>query len=295
MIHDRLDAEGADAAWVYQVLAACEGRDALNQQLGGAKPAQRSTRLSTAIPVVEPPGAYLRSITVEGFRGIGPRTTLTLKPGPGLTLVVGRNGSGKSSFAEGLEFLLTGRNRRWDERPTAWKDGWRNLHHKNTALIAEFSSKAPARRSSRASGRLEADLHESEATWQPHGKPKKPLGDLGWDTALTAYRPFLPYSELGDLLTDKPAALHDALSKVLGLEDLTDAQKLLQEARLARQHQVEEVAERLDPLLTRLQEIVDAAADGRASAMLKALTASIPISPRPRSCCAKVLPSLRTR
>ena len=58
---------------------------------------------------------------------------------------------------------------------------------------------------------------------------------------------------------------------MLGLEDLTDAQKLLQEARLARQHQVDEVAERLDPLLTRLQEIVDAAADGRASAMLKAL------------------------
>ena len=139
LIHDRLDAEGADAAWVYQVLAACEGRDALDQQLGGAKPPKRSTRLSTAMPVVEPPGAYLRSITVEGFRGIGPRTTLTLKPGPGLTLVVGRNGSGKSSFAEGLEFLLTGRNRRWDERPTAWKDGWRNLHHKNAALSAEFS------------------------------------------------------------------------------------------------------------------------------------------------------------
>jgi ABC-type multidrug transport system ATPase subunit len=47
---------------------------------------------------VEPPGAYVSSITVEGFRGIGPSTTLTLKPGPGLSLVVGRNGSGKSTF-----------------------------------------------------------------------------------------------------------------------------------------------------------------------------------------------------
>ena len=46
-------------------------------------------------------GAYLTSLTVEGFRGIGPRQTLTLTPGPGLTIVVGRNGSGKSSFAEG--------------------------------------------------------------------------------------------------------------------------------------------------------------------------------------------------
>jgi hypothetical protein len=105
LIHNRLDAEGADAAWRVSLLAACEVRDALDQQLGGAKPAHRSTWLSTVMPVAEPPGAYLRSIGVEGFWGIGPRSTLTLKPGPGLTLVVGRNGSGKSSFAEGLESM----------------------------------------------------------------------------------------------------------------------------------------------------------------------------------------------
>lgn len=56
--------------------------------------------------------AYVGSISIEGFRGIGPAATLTLRPGPGLTLVVGRNGSGKSSFAEGLAYLLTGRNYR---------------------------------------------------------------------------------------------------------------------------------------------------------------------------------------
>ena len=82
LIHDPLDAESADAAWVYLVSAACEGRDALDHQLGGTKTTKRSTRLSAAMPVAEPPGAYLRSISVEGFRGIGPRSTLTLKPGP---------------------------------------------------------------------------------------------------------------------------------------------------------------------------------------------------------------------
>ena len=35
-----------------------------------------------------------------------------VEPGPGLTLVVGRNGSGKSSFAEGIEVALTGHNER---------------------------------------------------------------------------------------------------------------------------------------------------------------------------------------
>lgn len=42
-------------------------------------------------------------------------------------LIVGRSGSGKSSFAEGLEYLLTGRNYRWEKRPKVWLEGWRNL------------------------------------------------------------------------------------------------------------------------------------------------------------------------
>src|SRR4029077_8240657 len=85
------------------------------------------------------PGAYVSSITVEGFRGVGPATTLTLKAGPGLFLVVGRNGSGKSSFAEGLEFLLTGHNYRWEKRSKVWCEGWRNLHQRDrVSLKAEL-------------------------------------------------------------------------------------------------------------------------------------------------------------
>jgi len=60
----------------------------------------------------EPAGAYLQSLTVSGFRGIGEPATLRLQHGPGLTVVIGRNGSGKSSFAEALEVLLTGQLRR---------------------------------------------------------------------------------------------------------------------------------------------------------------------------------------
>jgi DNA repair exonuclease SbcCD ATPase subunit len=278
LILDRLDAEAADASWIYHVMAACEGRDALEKALGGTSPKRpaRKAKPTASEPATEPPGAYLRSITVEGFRGIGPRSTLALKPGPGLTLVVGRNGSGKSSFAEGLEFLLTGRNKRWEERPTAWKDGWRNLHHPTAALTAEFAVEGAGSATVTRTWAAAAELEASEAHWQPHGKTKKPLVDLGWDAALTAYRPFLPYSELGDLLTDKPAVLHDALSKVLGLGDLVDAQKLLQEARLTRQHQIQEVDECLNPLLTRLQQLLDESGDGRADAVLKALSGRKP-------------------
>src|SRR4051812_33033921 len=66
------------------------------------------------------PPVWLRSVTVEGFRGIGAPATVTLEPAPGLTGVVGRNGSGKSSFAEGLELLMTGALKRWEKRPKAW-------------------------------------------------------------------------------------------------------------------------------------------------------------------------------
>ena len=108
---NRLTATGAATeTWSLVVLAALEGHKQLDSYLDDG--------LKVAVPPVtpsqgngtkpEPPGVYLASITVEGFRGVGPSTTLQLRPGPGLTLVVGRNGSGKSSFAEGLEFLLTG-------------------------------------------------------------------------------------------------------------------------------------------------------------------------------------------
>ena len=78
---------------------------------------------------------YLQSIVVQGFRGIGPQAALRLQPGPGLTLVAGRNGSGKSSFAEAAELALTGDNKRWAGRTVVWRDGWRNLHAGQSAQI----------------------------------------------------------------------------------------------------------------------------------------------------------------
>ncbi len=83
-----------------------------------------------------PVEAFLQSIEVAGFRGIGERSRLDLEPGPGLTLVVGRNGSGKSSFAEALELLMTGTNHRWsNSRSKIWRDGWRNLHFAGSPWI----------------------------------------------------------------------------------------------------------------------------------------------------------------
>src|SRR5262245_44740771 len=141
-LHDRiitrlLESGAVDEPWSDVIVAALEGEERLRAHLDGAHPVAKPS--PPAVPAgpkfVEPPGAYVSSITVEGFRGVGPAVTLPLRPGPGLTLIVGRNGSGKSSFAEALEFLLTGANYRWDDRPKVWVQGWRNLHHPGRAAI----------------------------------------------------------------------------------------------------------------------------------------------------------------
>ncbi|HAW10041.1 MAG TPA: hypothetical protein DCX12_03010, partial [Chloroflexi bacterium] len=122
--------EGATAL----VLSAFQGPDALRATLDGHEPTPAPAQDTTQAPTA----TYLAAIEVEGFRGIGPPVALTLEPSPGLTLVVGRNGSGKSSFAEALEMLLTGSNRRWTERAKVWQDGWRNLHHGPPRITGRF-------------------------------------------------------------------------------------------------------------------------------------------------------------
>lgn len=64
----------------------------------------------------EPVGAFLKSVRVSGFRGVGEAVVLELHPAPGLTVVAGRNGSCKSTFAEALEVALTSTSYRWRNR-----------------------------------------------------------------------------------------------------------------------------------------------------------------------------------
>ena len=234
LVFEKLQTEDAiDEEWSSLVIAACIGPEDLASALDGTSPAAAAVA-APPIPV-EPPGAYLSEVTVQGFRGIGPEASLQLSPGPGLTLVVGRNGSGKSSFAEALELLLTGDNKRWAGRVKVWKEGWRNLHHSDPALVeAELS--VEGRGSVRVVHEWKStdEVDDGETIVQPHGQKKTSLDRIGWRQALLTYRPFLSYNELGSMLDEGPSKLYDALSVVLGLEDLVNAQKMLGEARLAR-------------------------------------------------------------
>lgn len=56
---------------------------------------------------------FLKAVRLTNFRTFG-SFTLDVAPGPGLTLLVGTNGLGKSSFFDGLEWCLTGGIRRFE-------------------------------------------------------------------------------------------------------------------------------------------------------------------------------------
>ena len=264
----------ADQGWAYAILAALEGDFELAAHLDGQDVAKAALPARLAAPGVapaEPPGVYVSSVTVEGFRGVGPAVTLKLPAGPGLVLVVGRNGSGKSSFAEGLELLLTGRNLRWEKRSKLWQDGWRNLHHSERVLLkAELVVAGEGVLAASRTWRSE-DLAAGESTVARQGQSARPLEAMGWGPALTSFRPFLSYNELGSLLEEGPSRLYDALSSVLGLEELTAVGQRLAEARKARQQRVDEAKERAKILAAALQERAATAGDDRLESALRAL------------------------
>ncbi len=279
---DRLVETGVDnEEWSFLVVAALDGPDALDNYLAGrstgktdreargpASPKPPGSQGAKA--EAEPPGVYVSSITVEGFRGIGQGATLTLRPGPGLTLVVGRNGSGKSSFAEGLEVLLTGQNYRWLKRTRVWVDGWRNLHHGTASLKADLivEGQGPLTLTRTWDG---DEVTSSAATVAAKGRPASALDSLGWSSALATFRPFLSYNELGSLLEDGPSKLYDALSSVLGLDEMTNLQAVIADARKVRADQHKAATEQAKQLAQAIGAVDVASGDSRPSAALRAL------------------------
>ena len=273
LVYERLERGGAvDEPWSALVMAACEGRVAVESVLGSGE--VEKTIPKPASTPSEPPGVFLGPISVAGFRGVGQRATLDLAPGPGLTLVVGRNGSGKSSFAEGLELLLTGQNKRWSGRTKAWSDDWRNLHAGDPCEIqALLSVEGAGSTAVRRSWARDAEMDDAETVVQPHGQPRTTLDALGWRTALETHRPFLSYNELGSMLDEGPSKLYDALARVLGLNDLVEADAALSTARRDRQKATKQVKALSGQLQTRLQTLTETTDDSRVVRCLELLGA----------------------
>jgi recombinational DNA repair ATPase RecF len=247
-----LDAELASLFW-----GAFDSDESLQQALEGSAfdPPDHVTKVAG-------PPVWLSGLSVQGFRGVGPRTELRLKPKPGLTLVVGRNGSGKSSFAEGLEALLTGDNLRWQGRPKAWQEGWRNLHHDGPTVVgAEFQMEGHAGPTELA--RRWGD-HFDDSVVEGTGGPDTPgerrtlnIDDLGWQEALANCKPLLSYNELGSMLEDSPSAIHDSLTAVLGLGRIDEAESRLRLARRTHEKPLQDLSKTKERLVKDLGAVAD--------------------------------------
>ena len=231
-----LDADEAVADdTVYLVAAALKGDQELADQLGDQASTIRRPETKHA-DATAPLRAFLRSITVSGFRGVGPRSTLEVNPYRGITVISGRNGSGKSSFAEALEYALTGASYRFTNKAKHWRDSWRNLHAGESASIEiDFAMEPDGERdgSSAAIGaewKEGAELSDCRRWSQIRGEKREPVDSLGWNQALITYRPLMSYDELGGLLENGPSNLYDALNRLLGLDEIADAESRLKEA-----------------------------------------------------------------
>lgn len=191
---------------------------------GGAEPTNSGRGTPWGTVTAPAAGVFLSDLTVRSFRGIGAEARLPLVAGPGLTIVSGRNGSGKSSFAEALEVTLTGTSYRWHRRSAQWQDTWRNLHCDEAPRIDVGIVAAGGARA-----RVTAEWDDPGDLPSQHtavtGDVR--IGDPRWSAALEMYRPLLTYEELGQILTARPSELFDKLSTVLGLEQLDDAIKQL--------------------------------------------------------------------
>lgn len=260
------------------VVAALISDDELARTLTAADgmPASRPVLGDTHDELREPKRVYLSKITVAGFRGIGQAAELELKPGPGLTLVTGRNGSGKSSFAEAAELALTGVNKRWDGSGHAVeRDGWRNLHSSGQARIdVELAVNGVPNATTVTREWAEKEGLDSGTSYvQTHGRPRDTIDSLGWSTAMELYRPFLSYAELGALVNSgKPAQMHDALERILGLDQLKDADKRLDGVR----KDLDAKGKRAKDLLPALRVKLDGHADERAATALAELAKRAP-------------------
>ncbi|MBC2868883.1 AAA family ATPase [Streptomyces mexicanus] len=171
---------------------------------------------------------YLGKVTVTGFRGVGSEARLNLRPKPGVTLVIGRNGSGKSSIAEAVETLFTGTNAHCSGQRPNRAVRWRNLHHGDRTVVeaklAVDGDPSPSTLTRTWTGDTFAD---TQAVLKRPGQGTVPLEQAGWEQAMRSYRPFLSYVDLGTMLNGKPTEMYDNVAAILGLEYLNAAARRL--------------------------------------------------------------------
>ncbi|WP_328459420.1 AAA family ATPase [Actinoplanes sp. NBC_00393] len=254
---ERLRSSGAAGSVTDLILAAYQGDDVLAATIGGQPLPQPSAGSGTES---ETPYVFLESVQVTGFRGIGSQAAMRLKPEPGLNVFVGRNGSGKSSFAEAVEYGLTEETARWSKRPPVFREGWRNLHHdgdREITMKLRLGVDGRPVTVRRAWPAGTTDLAAATVT-TTQGGGALPTGELpSWAGPVDRYRPFLAARDLERVVSAKPSELYDAIAPILGLEQLGTAAQRLQTLRKGAEDRVKEMKAAFTQLRAGLAELDD--------------------------------------
>ena len=248
------------------VLAAIAGTEQVQAVLGG--------NILESTPHVDEHGdpdarLFLSSITVEGFRGIGKALTIELGCGPGLTVVQGANGVGKSSVAEGLELLFTDRLKRWDVKTRKdWRQSWRNLHHTEKAVVEtrvreSGSSEQIVFRRTWLPDETSVEQGRTEIVRPANGGHE--FTEQAWIETLRTWTPFVSPAAVQNTI-DQPSEAYDVLCTTLGLDTLANARKRLTDARKPLREESNRLAEHKSRIIARLQ----GSADDRARTCLDA-------------------------
>ncbi|KRF24783.1 AAA family ATPase [Phycicoccus sp. Soil803] len=232
LVADRIDADTALSTEAgLLVLAALESDGALVEALTGETSTPQVFEDTRSVPAAPTVGIFVKSIEVEGFRGIGAPAVVEFSPQPGLTIIAGRNGSGKSSLAEAFEVALTGSTYRWKNKSVQWKEQWRNLHHATRSrILVKVAEEGQGVTTIECLWPETTTDVGAVSSWvqRPGQKRLVGTGALGWSGALETFRPMMSYDELGGMLEAVPSALYDALSRALGVEQIADGIRRLE-------------------------------------------------------------------
>jgi hypothetical protein len=197
------------------IAVAANGRDPQERQLLMEIVAEKTIDSTAAVATADGPW-YLKQVRVRGHIGIGEQPAeLPLTPKAGLTIITARNGTGKTSIADGARHNLSGGMAR------SYKVLPENVHCVNREVVIIITN-----------GQQEVEITcgpDEIVRWHEKGGSVS-APPTEWTEAFARYMPVLLYPELSRVIED-PGNLHAFLKDALELTALEELQRRLKEIR----------------------------------------------------------------